>query len=156
MALLNHNNRSGPRRPMAEINVVPFIDVMLVLLVIFMVTTPLLTQGIKIELPKTEAKAIPPEQKEPLIVTVDATGNYYLNISEKPDQPISERTLSYMASMQLTSKNPADTQRPVLVRGDKDANYGKVVAAMVLLQKAGAKSVGLITDPSQLEQTKKG
>ena len=155
MALLNH--RGGPRRPMAEINVVPFIDVMLVLLVIFMITTPLLTQGIKIELPKTEAKAIPPEQKEPLIVTVDATGNYYLNISEKPDQPITERTLSYMASMQLSSKDTAETQRPVLVRGDKDANYGKVVAAMVLLQKAGAKSVGLITEPAELDHaTKKG
>jgi biopolymer transport protein TolR len=155
MALLNH--RGGPRRPMAEINVVPFIDVMLVLLVIFMVTTPLLTQGIKIDLPKTEAKAIPPEQKEPLIVTVDAAGNYYLNISEKPDQAITEQTLSYIASMQLSSKDPADVQRPVLVRGDKEANYGKVVQAMVLLQKAGAKSVGLITDPSQIDHTvKKG
>lgn len=154
MALLNH--RGGPRRPMAEINVVPFIDVMLVLLVIFMVTTPLLTQGIKIDLPKTEAKAIPPEQKEPLIVTVDAAGNFYLNTSDKPDQAITERTLSYMASMQL-SKDAAGTQRPVLVRGDKDANYGKVVEAMVLLQKAGAKSVGLITEPSQLDHVvKKG
>ncbi|MDR3477903.1 MAG: protein TolR [Gammaproteobacteria bacterium] len=155
MALLNH--RGGPRRPMAEINVVPFIDVMLVLLVIFMVTTPLLTQGIKIDLPKTEAKAIPPEQKEPLIVTVDAAGNYYLNISEKPNQAITEQTLSYLASQQLSSKDPTDTQRPVLVRGDKEANYGKVVEAMVLLQKAGAKSVGLITDPSQLDHAvKKG
>jgi biopolymer transport protein TolR len=122
-----------------------------------MVTTPLLTQGIKIDLPKTEAKAIPPEQKEPLIVTVDAAGNYYLNISEKPDQAITEQTLSYIASMQLSSKDPADVQRPVLVRGDKEANYGKVVQAMVLLQKAGAKSVGLITDPSQIDHTvKKG
>lgn len=154
MALLNHRG-SGPRRPMAEINVVPFIDVMLVLMVVFMVTTPLLTQGIKINLPKTEAKSIPPEQKEPLIVSVDAAGNYYLNISEKPDQPITERTLSYMASMQLSSKDPADVQRPVLVRGDKEANYGKVVAAMVLLQKAGAKSVGLITDPAQLNNAAK-
>jgi biopolymer transport protein TolR len=140
------NTRGGPRRPMAEINVVPFIDVMLVLLVIFMVTTPLLTQGIKVDLPKTEAKAIPPEQKEPLIVTVDAAGNFYLNTADKPNQAITARTLSYMAS-QLLSNNTAE-QRPVLVRGDKNTNYGKVVEAMVLLQQAGAKSVGLITEPS--------
>jgi biopolymer transport protein TolR len=140
------NQRGGPRRPMAEINVVPFIDVMLVLLVIFMVTTPLLTQGVKVELPKTEAKAIPPQQKEPLILTVDATGNYYLNISEKPNQPVTPQTLNYLVSTQLSAKADAGEQRPVLVRGDKDANYGKIVEAMVLLQQAGAKSVGLITD----------
>jgi biopolymer transport protein TolR len=148
MALMNH--RGGPRRPMAEINVVPFIDVMLVLLVIFMITTPLLTQGVKIDLPKTEAKAIPPQQKEPLIVTVDAAGNYFLNVAEKPNQPITARTLEYLITSQLTSVS-VDQQRPVLVRGDKNANYGKVIEAMGLLQKAGAKSVGLITEPSQLE-----
>jgi biopolymer transport protein TolR len=140
MALLNH--RGGPRKPMAEINVVPFIDVMLVLLVIFMITTPLLTQGVKIELPKTEAKALPPQQKEPLILTVDATGNYYLN------QPITERVLTNLVSMQLSAAKDPGEQRPVLVRGDKEANYGKIVAAMVLLQHAGAKSVGLITEPA--------
>lgn len=135
------------RKPIAEINMVPFIDVMLVLLIIFMVTTPLLTQGVKIDLPKTEAKSLPDNQKEPLIVTVDAAGNYYLNISPKPNQPITERTLSYLVSNQLTPN--ADVQRPVLVKGDTNANYGKIVAAMVLLQKAGAKSVGLITQPVQ-------
>lgn len=133
------------RRPMAEINLVPFIDVMLVLLVIFMITTPLLTQGVKIELPQTESKAIPPEQKEPLIVTVDAAGNFYLNISDKPNQPVTARVLSNLASQQLSS---VGEQRPVLVRGDKNTNYGKIVEAMVLLQQAGAKSVGLITQPS--------
>lgn len=150
MALLS---RGGLRRPMAEINVVPFIDVMLVLLVIFMVTTPLLTQGIKIDLPKTEAKAIPPEQKEPLIVTVDAAGNFYLNLSEKPNQAITARTLSYLVAPQLAPS--AGDQRPVLVRGDKNANYGKVVEAMVLLQQAGAKSVGLITDPNSTDRVAK-
>ena len=135
----------GSRRPMSEINVVPFIDVMLVLLVIFMITTPLLTQGVKIQLPQTESKALPPDQKEPLIVTVDATGNYYLNIASKPTQPITARALSNLVSEQLASSAGAEEQRPVLVRGDKDANYGKVVEAMSLLQQAGAKSVGLIT-----------
>jgi biopolymer transport protein TolR len=128
---------------MAEINVVPFIDVMLVLLVIFMITTPLLTQGVKVDLPKTEAKALPQDQKEPLIVTVDAAGNYYLNIASKPSQPIPSVTLSHLVTEELAGDSAK--QRPVLVRGDKNVNYGKIVEAMVLLQQAGAKSVGLIT-----------
>lgn len=133
------------RRPMSDINVVPFIDVMLVLLVIFMITAPLLTQGVKVDLPKTTAKAIDPKQKEPLIVTVDATGNYYLNLADKPSQPITARILSHLVTEQLGTD--PETQRPVMVRGDKNVNYGKVVEAMVLLQQAGAKSVGLITQP---------
>lgn len=142
------------RRPMAEINLVPFIDVMLVLLVIFMITTPLLTQGVKIDLPQTETKAIPPDQKEPLIVTVDSTGNFYLNISSKPNQPVTAQVLSNLVKSQLSNEVPTEQQRPVLVRGDKNANYGKVVEAMVLLQQAGAKSVGLITQkPSQSDQS---
>lgn len=144
MAILQQR---GSRRPMSEINVVPFIDVMLVLLVIFMITTPLLSQGVKIELPETEAKAIPPEQKEPLIVTVDAKGDFYLNISSKPNQPITARVLSNLVSTQLAPTGNAE-QRPVLVRGDKNTNYGKVIEAMAILQKAGAKSVGLITQPA--------
>lgn len=142
MAVLNPR---GSRRPMSEINVVPFIDVMLVLLVVFMITTPLLTQGVKVDLPQTEAKALPPDQKEPLIVTVDATGNYFLNIASKPSQPITPRVLSNLVTTQLAASAGYAEQRPVLVRGDKSANYGKVVEAMALLQKAGAKSVGLIT-----------
>jgi biopolymer transport protein TolR len=130
-----HLHQHGSRRPMAEINVVPFIDVMLVLLVIFMITTPLLTQGVKIDLPKTEAKALPPDQKEPLIVTVDSRGNYYLNISSKPNQPITPRVLSHLVSTQLAG-----------------ADYGKIVEAMVVLQQAGAKSVGLITQPYKPDQ----
>jgi biopolymer transport protein TolR len=143
-------HQPGTRRPMSEINVVPFIDVMLVLLVIFMITTPLLTQGVKVDLPKTEAKSIPPEQKEPLIITVDAQGNYYLNVSKKPSQPLTARVLSNLVSEQLSAKTEGE-QRPVLVRGDKNVNYGKVIEAMALLQQAGAKSVGLITQP-QTEQ----
>lgn len=139
-----HKPRGGRGRLMAEINVVPFIDVMLVLLVIFMITTPLLTQGVKVELPKTSAKALPPDQKEPLIVTVDMAGNFYLNVAEKPSQPLTERMLTYLAGQELAQQK--EDQRPVLVRGDKNVNYGKVIQAMVILQQAGAKSVGLITD----------
>src|SRR4029078_8305066 len=147
---MSHGLQSGPRRPIAEINVVPFIDVMLVLLVIFMITTPLLTQGVKVELPKTTASAIDDKQKEPLIVTVDSTGNYYLNLADKPNQPITARTLTHLVQTQLQGQGA--TERPVLVRGDKNVNYGKVVEAMVLLQQAGAKSVGLITQPAPSNQ----
>jgi biopolymer transport protein TolR len=128
---------------MSDINVVPFIDVMLVLLVIFMITAPLLTQGVKVDLPKTEAKAINNEQKEPLIVTVDVAGNLYFNLADNPNQPITTRTLSHLVASQLAAHN--SDARPVLVRADKNVNYGKVMEAMVLLQQAGAKSVGLIT-----------
>lgn len=137
-------HQPGTRKPMADINVVPFIDVMLVLLVIFMITTPLLTQGVKVELPKTKAQALNQDQKEPLIVTVDATGNFYLNLADKPNQPITEQTLTYLVTNQL--KTTSENQRPVLVRGDKNANYGKIMEAMVILQQAGAKGVGLITE----------
>lgn len=147
-----HFHPSSHRRTIAEINVVPFIDVMLVLLVIFMVTAPLLTQGVKVDLPQTDAKAMSEKEKEPLIVSVDASGNFYFNLAEKPNQPITARTLSYLASQQLSGSQHSD-QRPVLVRGDKNANYGKVIEAMVLLQKAGAKSVGLITQPNSADKT---
>lgn len=133
---------------MAEINVVPFIDVMLVLLVIFMITAPLLTQGVKVDLPKTQAKAIAEQQKAPLIITVDASGNFYFNLADKPNQPITPRTLSHLVTTTLQSSGDETTQRPVLVRGDQGVNYGKVMEAMVLLQQAGAKSVGLITEPA--------
>jgi biopolymer transport protein TolR len=132
--------------------VVPFIDVMLVLLVIFMITTPLLTQGVNVDLPKTEAKALPPDQKEPLIITVDSAGNYYLNSASKPNQPVTARVLTNLVTSQLTASTAAGQQRPVLVRGDKNVNYGKVMDAMVLLQQAGAKSVGLITQPMPHDQ----
>ncbi|OGT37426.1 MAG: protein TolR [Gammaproteobacteria bacterium RIFCSPHIGHO2_12_FULL_38_14] len=139
------------RRPMSEINVVPFIDVMLVLLVIFMVTAPLLTQGVKVKLPETTASALTDQKKEPLIVTVDAKGQFYLNLSDKPNQPITARTLTYLIGNVL-SRQTTD-ERPILVRGDKDVNYGKVMEAMALLKKAGAKSVGLVTEPSTDQQT---
>lgn len=140
---MSHFYQPGSRRPMSEINVVPFIDVMLVLLIIFMITAPLLTQGVKVNLPQTQAKALTEQEKEPLIVTVDEKGNFYFNLADKPSQPLTARSLQNLISTQLTQANAST--RPVLVRGDKNANYGKVVEAMVLLQQAGAKSVGLIT-----------
>lgn len=138
--------KPGTRKPMADINVVPFIDVMLVLLVIFMITAPLLTQGVKVELPKTTAQALPDQKQEPLIVTVDSKGKYYLNIADKPTTAITPRVLENLVKKELAALKTGQT-RAVLVRGDKSANYGNVLEVMALLQKSGAKSVGLITQP---------
>jgi biopolymer transport protein TolR len=137
---------------MAEINVVPYIDVMLVLLVIFMITTPLLSQGVKVDLPKATAQALA-SAKEPLIVSVDAQGNYYLNISQNPNQPIDPITLSNRISAELQAATQQGETRSVLVKGDAHVDYGKVMDAMVLLQQAGAPSVGLVTDPAPQQQT---
>ncbi|MDH5360788.1 MAG: protein TolR [Gammaproteobacteria bacterium] len=133
------------KRPISEMNVVPYIDVMLVLLVIFMITAPLLTQGIKVELPKAASEVLPPQQQEPIIVSVDKQGRMYLNLSSQPDAPIDETSLVTRVAA-LLRLHP-DT--PVMVRGDHQVDYGAVVVAMGLLQKAGAPSVGLMTRPSE-------
>lgn len=134
-----------PRRPrrkrMSEINVVPYIDVMLVLLVIFMVTAPLLAEGVKVQLPETTASPIQQDQAEPVIVTVDRKGRYYLNISDKPRKRVKkDDLLKRVAAVKRQRKDAV-----VLVRGDRNAKYGDVVKVMALLQKAGVKDVGLIT-----------
>lgn len=132
------------KRPMADINVVPYIDVMLVLLVIFMITAPLLTQGVKVELPRADAAPVENENEEPLIVTIDAAGNYHLNIGDDNRKGIEAEVLKKRVSTVLRRK--PGTQ--VLVRGDKDVNYGKVITAMALLKQAGVESVGLVTEPA--------
>lgn len=137
------------RSVMAEINVVPYIDVMLVLLVIFMITTPLLTQGVKINLPQASANPITTKDNQPVIVSVDQYGRYYLNISTTPNQPIAPENLATRIAAQVIFDQQQHQSRPILIKGDTNVNYGKVVAAMVLLQKAGVSNVGLMTDPSQ-------
>ena len=117
---------------MAEINVVPYIDVMLVLLIIFMITAPLLQQGVEIDLPQASANPLPPEQREPLIISVSKTGDLYLNIGEDIDKPLDEEQLGKRVA--IVMKNHPQT--PVLVRGDKAVDYGRVTEAMVLLQGA--------------------
>jgi len=129
---------------MGEINVVPYIDVMLVLLVIFMITAPLLAQGVKVELPQASAKPVDQDAKEPLVVTVDIDGKLYLD-ADKGQRLVSDDDLVNYVRVVL-DKQP---DLPVLVRGDKDAAYGKVVYAMTLLQQAGAPSVGLLTQPPE-------
>ena len=132
------------RKLMGEINVVPYIDVMLVLLVIFMVTAPLLTQGVKVELPKAGAEPIDDVPDHlPLIVSVDAEGNLYINVGDDEEEPASGKEI--VARVSAVLRNRPDT--PVLVKADRMVPYGNVIGAMVLLQQSGAESVGFVTDP---------
>ncbi len=137
---------SKRRRLMGEINVVPYIDVMLVLLIIFMVTAPLLTQGIKVDLPKAGAEPLDEElikAHEPLILSVDKDGNFYINVGSKDDEPVDKPTIVARAAAVLRRR----PETPVLLRADETVPYGRVVTAMVLLQQAGAEKVGFVTDP---------
>jgi len=133
---------SKKRRAVAEINVVPYIDVMLVLLIIFMITAPIVQQGIEIELPKVSANSLPPDEQEPVILTVSKNGDYYLNVGDDLKKPVSNDIVKQRVSLILKQKPSI----PVLVRGDKNVDYGAVTTAMVLLQSAGVEKVGLMTD----------
>jgi len=133
---------SRKHRPMSEINVVPYIDVMLVLLIIFMITAPIVQQGVEIDLPQAAARPISPDQQEPVVVSVDRKGDFYLDIGDQPDKPIdAELMVNRVAAVRQLKPDV-----PVLVRGDREVGYGRVVDAMVLLQKAGVEKVGLMTD----------
>lgn len=139
------------RKPMAEINVVPYIDVMLVLLIIFMITAPMLTQGVQVDLPQAAANAVetPEDNSEPLVVSIDAAGLFYVAIGDKQDQPIGAKQL--MTKVAAVLRRSPGTQ--VMIKGDSAVNYGQVVTAMALLQKAGAPSVGLITQqPENIDE----
>ncbi|MEA3278238.1 MAG: protein TolR [Pseudomonadota bacterium] len=133
------------RRPMSEINVVPYIDVMLVLLVIFMVTAPLITQGVKVDLPQADAEVLEGETSEPVVITVDQFGDLYLDVGEDKNQPVDPDTLMIRVKAVL-KYNP---KVPIMVKGDAAVDYGRVIDAMVLAQAAGAPSVGLITVPPE-------
>lgn len=149
------NKLYKPRRSvMAEINVVPYIDVMLVLLVIFIITTPLLTQGVKINLPKAKAKSVLEQNQIPIVVSVDSQGQYYLNISTHPQKPIAPQQLAIRIAAQLAFDKQQHLNRPVLIKGDKNVDYDKVVHAMVLLQNAGVTHIGLITNPVTFTHSK--
>ena len=141
-APMRHRNR---KRPMSEINVVPYIDVMLVLLIIFMITAPLLSQGVKIDLPQVPSEALPASDNDPVIISVDAAGNFFINYGENQDQPVSPDVLVNRVGA-LIKYRP---KLPILVKGDVSVNYGRVVQAMALLQGAGVKGIGLITEPPE-------
>ncbi|MGM0562969.1 MAG: protein TolR [Pseudomonadota bacterium] len=135
----------GKRRQMAEINVVPYIDVMLVLLVIFMVTAPLLKQGVEVDLPQASADPVPPSDDEAIVVSVNADGELFVSVGDAPEEPQSAAQIRALVGKVLSAK----PQTPVMVAGDHGINYGRVVELMTLLQNAGAPKVGLLTEPPE-------
>lgn len=132
--------------PISEINVVPYIDVMLVLLVIFMITAPILSQGVTVDLPKAASQNLSAADREPIVVSVDRQGNYYLNISETPEAPMASQALMVRVAAELQLASQSHQKLNVLVKGDQGVEYGKVIIAMSLLKQAGAEQVGLLTD----------
>ncbi len=137
------------RSLMAEINVVPYIDVMLVLLVIFMITAPILSQGVTVDLPKAASQTLKAADREPIVVSVDRQGLFYLNINENPAAPITPQALTVRVAAELQLASQTNQKLNVLVKGDQGVEYGKVIAAMSLLKQAGAEQVGLLTDSTE-------
>lgn len=135
-------SRRNKRRPMAEINVVPYIDVMLVLLVIFMITAPMLTQGVDVELPNANASPIQDTENDVLIASIDAKGSYFLDVGGEQESIALSQLQDRVRK--ILNQNP---KMSVLVRGDKNVPYGDVIGLMVALQGAGAPNVGLVTEP---------
>lgn len=140
--------RTGSRRRViAEINVVPYIDVMLVLLIIFMVTAPLLKQGVEVDLPTAPANALDVNSPDPIVVSVDKEGLMYLNSGDGADTSLTADDLIEKVRAALEEK----PLRPVLVRGDANGPYNNVVKMLVLLQQAKVGSVGLVTEPETVQ-----
>jgi len=129
-------------KPVNEINVVPYIDVMLVLMVIFMITAPLMTQGVKIDLPQAAANPVDKEDLDPLVVSVNVKGELFVDIGENTLSPVTDEIL--MDRIQKVLKQKPAT--PVMIKGDRNVKYGQVLHAMVLIQQAGAPNVGLISE----------
>ena len=142
--------RVGPRRKLlSDINVVPYIDVMLVLLVVFMIATPMMTQGVKVELPDADADPINLKNEEPLVVSVKRDGSYRLSVGGQPlgsatDGPVTPAEV--VARVGAVKREKPDTL--VLVEGDDAVPYGRVVTVMAALQKAGVTGLGLVTEPA--------
>jgi biopolymer transport protein TolR len=138
------NHRAGKKRKMmAEINVVPYIDVTFVLLIIFMITAPLVQTGVDVDLPQADTTAVEQKNEPPVIVSVDRNGLYYIDIGERDDQPVLAQELLIRVAAVL--RNKPKTQ--VYIRGDHLVDYGKVVTVMAALKNAGVPSVGLMTSP---------
>ena len=140
------------RRPMSEINVVPYIDVTLVLLVIFMVTAPLVSQGVEVDLPDVDSAPLQ-EEEDPLVITVDAEGAIYVNTGMPRAGETGTRATIFSLADQAERIFRVRPEVLVYIRADKVVPYGDVVRVMAVLQRAGAASVGLITDPLEALRT---
>lgn len=138
----------GRSKPMSEINVVPLIDVMLVLLIVFMVTAPLITQGIQVDLPNADAEPVDEQEQESLVVSIDGEGNYYINlgdVSTEDPEPVALESIGENVS-RIMQQNPG---LPVYLEADQEVNYGVVMTLMAALERAGAQGVRLITEPPE-------
>ncbi|PSJ46012.1 protein TolR [Zobellella taiwanensis] len=131
------------RKSVAEINVVPYIDVMLVLLIIFMATAPVITQGVKVDLPQAEAEMLPEDSEPPLVASIDAEGRYFLDVGEQRDEAVDLLELAAMVQDKLRTTPEA----PVVVKGDASVRYDAVIQLMATLKAAGVPTVGLMTQP---------
>ena len=147
MNVSTRGGRGNRRRPMAEINVVPYIDVSLVLLIIFMVTTPMLQSGVDVTLPKveTEPKTADPNKEPPVVVSIKAQGELFVDVGTQKDVPVDNDGLREMVLAAIKGK----PGREVWVRGDQSVEYGKVLTMMAALKKAGVPKVGLMTQPKE-------
>jgi biopolymer transport protein TolR len=133
------------KKPVAEMNVVPYIDVMLVLLVIFMITAPLINQGLNVELPSANSDAIDLKKQEPIVITVQKDGSYYMDVGDYDEKAASLEEVESVLDKIIRNK----PQTPVLVSGDKDVKYAAVIDLMASLQKAGVINLALLTEPPQ-------
>ena len=149
MLMKGSGGRRGRRRPMADINVTPMVDVMLVLLVVFMVTAPMLATGVSVSLPKVQADQMPPENQRPLIVTIDKDGGVYLGME---DTPVELKDLA----PQLMALAENNIEKRVYVRADEMVANGVVVKVLALLQTAGFRNVGLPVDPNVARRIMQG
>lgn len=137
--------RRERKKPMAEMNVVPYIDVMLVLLVIFMITAPMLTQGLQVELPKATTDTMTLKEQQPVVVSIKRDGSYWIRVGEEKDRRASADAIAYEVK-EAIADHP---ETAVLVNGDQRVDYGVVVKLMANLQQAGIRNVGLLTEPGQ-------
>ena len=136
-------SRRRRRTLLSEINVVPYIDVMLVLLVVFMISAPLMVQGVLVNLPETLSEPLPREKSDPLIVSIKSDGVFFLETQATRNMPLNLNDISLQVK-KILNANPS---LQVIVRGDGDVKYQKVMELMSVLQSSGAKDVGLITQP---------
>lgn len=146
MAIQRSGRFERIKKPLkSDMNVVPYIDVMLVLLVIFMVTAPMITSGIKVDLP--QANNTPIESKEPAIVTLGQDGNIYLQYKEHKEDQVTLAELKTILGEAQSQVDESNQKITVLVNGEKSRPYGDVVSLMSSLQEAGLTQVGLLTEP---------
>ena len=142
------SRKHGRRKPMAEINVVPYIDVTLVLLIIFMITTPMLQTGVEVDLPQAESKTVESEgegDNPPIVVSIKEQGVYYIKVDNGDDEPVLPEAINARVAAVLTNK----PKTQVLINADRGVDYGTVVTVMAALKNAGVPTVGLMTKPEE-------